>query len=235
MASKTLKEMSAEVTSVTQTLMEKLSCIQNELKAPKNQWNDYGKYKYRNCEDILEALKPICKKYRTTLIINDDIQVVGTRTYVIATATLYEWDTGEKISTNAYARESENKKGMDDSQITGSTSSYARKYALNGLFNIDDTKDADADTQMFETKDEPSENQNTIKNTKQTIMDLMILWGKQRKRMEELDINYRSPALSNWFIKATGSDNQEATEDIAHMKKLTTAYQALIDNKEKTL
>lgn len=68
-----------------------------------------------------------------------------------------------------------------------------------------------------------------------TIMDLMILWGKQRKRMEELDINYRSPALSNWFIKATGSDNQEATEDIAHMKKLTTAYQALIDNKEKTL
>lgn len=126
-------------------LIVKLSKIQNELKAPKNQYNSFGKYNYRNCEDILEAVKPICAKYRTSLILNDSIQMIGDRFYIKATATLLDWDSIDTIDGTAYARESVTKKGMDDSQVTGATSSYARKYALNGLFNIDDTKDFDID------------------------------------------------------------------------------------------
>ena len=121
--------------------MKELIAIQSELKAPKNQWNDFGKYNYRSAEDILEAVKPLLKKYNCHLTISDEMVVLGERYYVKATATLAK--EGESISTTAYAREEESKKGMDSSQITGSTSSYARKYALNGLFCIDDTKDSD--------------------------------------------------------------------------------------------
>ena len=112
-------------------LFEKLSAIQNELKAPKNQYNSFGKYNYRSCEDILEGVKPLCRKYRTTLIIGDTLELIGDRYYIKATATLYDLDSNKSISNTAYARESENKTGMDASQITGATSSYARKYALN--------------------------------------------------------------------------------------------------------
>lgn len=121
---------------------ERLIHIQGELKAPKSQENKFGGYKYRSCEDILEAVKPLLKKEKVTLTISDDIIEVGGRVYVKATATLSDGE--DTISTSAFAREAETKKGMDDSQITGSASSYARKYALNGLFAIDDTKDADA-------------------------------------------------------------------------------------------
>ena len=126
-------------------LLEKLSEIQNELKAPKGQYNSFGKYKYRSCEDILEALKPILKENRTSLVISDDLENIGERYYIKATATIYDLDSDTTLSNTAYARDEENKKGMDGSQITGTASSYARKYALNGLFNIDDTKDADTD------------------------------------------------------------------------------------------
>lgn len=131
-------------------IYEKLLNIQNELKAPKGQYNSFGKYKYRSCEDILEALKPLCFKYKASLILSDKIICVGERYYVEATATLIDVENRvEKEDTavrnTALARESLEKKGMDDSQITGTASSYARKYALNGLFNIDDTKDADTD------------------------------------------------------------------------------------------
>lgn len=125
-------------------IYEKLSAIQNELKAPKNQFNKFGNYKYRNCEDILEAVKPICAKNKATLVVYDEIVNVGDRYYVKAIARLYDQESEQYIEASASAREEENKKGMDASQITGSTSSYARKYALNGLFNIDDTKDSDA-------------------------------------------------------------------------------------------
>ena len=121
---------------------EKLNLIQTKLSVPKNQRNSFGNYNYRSCEDILEALKPLLKETETSLTINDDLVCIGNRYYVKATATLHSGE--ENISTNGFARESENKKGMDDSQITGATSSYARKYALNGLFCIDDTKDADS-------------------------------------------------------------------------------------------
>lgn len=127
-------------------IYEKLTLIQNELKAPKNQYNSFGKYKYRSCEDILEGLKPVLKKYKATLYISDSIEMIGDRIYVKAEASLIDCENqAECISNTAYARESDDKRGMDASQVTGATSSYARKYALNGLFLIDDTKDADTD------------------------------------------------------------------------------------------
>lgn len=123
--------------------MDALQKIQAELKAPKGQYNSFGKYAYRSAEDILEAVKPLLKKNKAELILSDEIVEVGGRIYVKATAMLNA--DGEKAVVNAYAREPEQKKGMDESQITGTASSYARKYALNGLFLIDDTKDADTD------------------------------------------------------------------------------------------
>ena len=123
--------------------MNRLINIQSKLKAPKNQKNTFGNYYYRSCEDILEAVKPLLQEEKLSLVISDEIINVGTHFYVKATAKLFD-DTGkELVSTSANAREEETKKGMDASQITGSTSSYARKYALNGLFAIDDNKDAD--------------------------------------------------------------------------------------------
>lgn len=125
--------------------MKKLIDIQTELKAPKSQFNKFGGYNYRNCEDILEAVKPLLAKHECFLNISDEIILIGNRYYVKATAALINAD-GQKIAQScALAREEETKKGMDGSQITGAASSYARKYALNGLFCIDDTKDADSD------------------------------------------------------------------------------------------
>lgn len=126
------------------SIAETLIAIQTELKAPKNQYNSFGKYNYRSWEDILEGLKPVLKKHDATLYITDEIVQIGDRYYVKATATLITKDGGS-IENHAFARESDDKKGMDASQVTGATSSYARKYALNGLFLIDDTKDADTD------------------------------------------------------------------------------------------
>ena len=122
---------------------EKLIAIQSELKAPKSQYNNFGKYAYRNCEDILESLKPLLKEHKSTIYISDEIVTVLERFYVKATVTFIDVETGEKIINTAYAREEEDKKGMDGSQVTGASSSYARKYALNGMFAIDDTKDSD--------------------------------------------------------------------------------------------
>lgn len=123
--------------------MKELINIIAELKAPKGQFNAFGKYKYRSCEDILEAVKPLCVKNNVLLTITDDIVLIGDRFYVKATATVTNLD-GVCVSASALAREEDTKKGMDGSQVTGASSSYARKYALNGLFCIDDTKDADA-------------------------------------------------------------------------------------------
>jgi hypothetical protein len=121
----------------------KLVKVQNELKAPKSQYNSFGKYSYRNCEDILEALKPLLNEVKAIVNISDEIILIGERYYVKATVKFIDAETGEVVEASAMAREEETKKGMDASQLTGSTSSYARKYALNGLFAIDDTKDAD--------------------------------------------------------------------------------------------
>mgnify|MGYP002769077043 CR=1 FL=1 len=124
---------------------DKLLAIQAELKAPKGQYNSFGKYNYRSCEDILEAVKPLCKAHNALVMISDELEYINGRFYVKAVATFADAETGENVYVSAYAREADSKKGMDESQVTGTASSYARKYALNGLFCIDDAKDADTD------------------------------------------------------------------------------------------
>ena len=152
--------------------MLELLKIQTELKAPKTQFNKFGGYQYRSCEDIVEALKPLQEKYKCVVLLNDELVIIGDRYYIKATATIIN-EKGDKLSVSALAREPEIKKGMDESQITGSSSSYARKYALNGLFAIDDTKDADATNNQG---NEPSKNQ------KQTL----ILTLEQKRDITEL-------------------------------------------------
>lgn len=135
------------------SVYEKLIAVQSELKAPKNQRNSFGNYNYRSCEDILEALKPVLAKHKATVFISDNPSVrENLWTYIEATATFVDIESGESVRVTAYAREAEMKKGMDVSQVTGSASSYARKYALNGLFLIDDTKDADTDEHRQQTR-----------------------------------------------------------------------------------
>lgn len=135
----------AAVENASISIRSKQLAIQNELKAPRSKFNSFGNYWYRSCEDILEAVKPLCLKYSAVIDISDDLVFVGDRYYVRSTVTLTDIETGDSIVSAAYAREAESKKGMDASQVTGLTSSYARKYALNGLLCIDDTKDADTD------------------------------------------------------------------------------------------
>lgn len=136
------------------SINQKLLNIQTELKAPKGQKNKFGNYMYRSCEDILEAVKPLLKENRVTLQLTDEIVFLGNRYYIKATAILKDTEEKTMIENTAYARESETKKGMDDSQITGTASSYARKYALNGLFCIDDTKDADTNEYKNQQQDD---------------------------------------------------------------------------------
>ncbi len=126
------------------SVYDKLFNIQQKLNAPKNQRNNFGNYNYRSCEDILEAVKPLLSENKCVLKLSDEIIYTGERYHVKAIATLTDIETGEKESANGWAREEESKKGMDGSQITGASSSYARKYALNGLFCIDDNKDSDS-------------------------------------------------------------------------------------------
>lgn len=133
-------------------IYEKLAMIQDEMKVPKNLYNSFGNYYFRNAETIKAAAKPICKKYKTTLVVTEKPIQVGDRHYIEATATLYDWESNEKAEATASAREPENKKGMDDSQISGTAGSYASKYAMNGLFGLDDIKDADTEEYANETK-----------------------------------------------------------------------------------
>lgn len=153
-------------------IYEKLLKIQTELKAPKGQTNKFGGYKYRSCEDILEAVKPLCEKHKVALMLTDTMEQLGERYYIKARAVLIDTESEkvEHIDNTAYARESETKKGMDDSQITGTASSYARKYALNGLFCIDDTKDADTN----EFKEETEYKSQTITKVQEQSLDKAI-------------------------------------------------------------
>ena len=142
---------------------KKLLAIQSELKAPKSQRNNFGNYNYRSCEDILEAVKPLCVKHECVLTLTDEMVEIGGRVYVKATATISSVDKPSiNFQATAYAREADTKKGMDESQITGAASSYARKYALNALFLIDDTRDADA-TNRHETTEPEKGNIESIR------------------------------------------------------------------------
>ena len=151
---------------------EKIREVQTQIKAPKNLYNSFGKYKYRNAEGILEAVKPYLSGYNLCLTLSDEIVQVGERYYVRATATIYDGMGSGSMSVSAYAREAVAKKGMDDSQITGTASSYARKYALNGLFLLDDTKDADTDENRIERENRQAEK--TISKTEAKALYAML-------------------------------------------------------------
>lgn len=156
-------------------ITRKLAIIQQELIAPKNQYNNFGKYNYRSCEDILEGLKPCLKKVGAAVTVSDEIVLIGERYYIKATATLRDEETTDVISNTAYARESEDKKGMDASQVTGATSSYARKYALNGLFCIDDVKDADSrDNRQKEAEEQKEAEKKQKEIEKQLISEVKV-------------------------------------------------------------
>lgn len=148
-----------KITDSQVVLIQRVGDIQHKLKAPKGQYNSFGKYNYRSCEDILEGVKPLLKEHNLALLIDDEIVQIGERYYVKATAKIT--DGREIVSATAYAREPDTKKGMDESQITGATSSYARKYALNALLCIDDTKDADT---MDNNKKPVQQTQETVYN-----------------------------------------------------------------------
>ena len=159
-------------------IYEKLNKIQSELKAPKGQYNKFGKYSYRSCEDILEALKPHLLKYGCVVTLTDDMQLIGERYYLKTTATITDADSGKSVSNVALAREDKERAGMSESQITGTASSYARKYALNGLFLIDDTKDADTDEYHEQTTDEKQKEDPKVAAAKAKANDVKKLLMK---------------------------------------------------------
>lgn len=172
-------------------LHEKLLAIQTKLKAPKGQYNSFGKYSYRSAEDILEAVKPLNAEQGVLLTITDEIKEIGGRVYVVATATVS--DGTDTLQVSAFAREPENKKGMDESQITGATSSYARKYALNGLYAIDDNKDADTDEHKQQQDNAPKKQQAQKQQQQQekgfTEQELHELVEKYVRNIEALGVD----------------------------------------------
>lgn len=164
------------------TLIEKLVCIQDELKAPKGQRNTFGKYNFRSCEDILEAVKPILKKYEATITLSDEVVVIGDRYYIRATARLSDKDN-PYYEVTAYAREDSEVKGMSQAQVTGSTSSYARKYALNGLFAIDNTDDPDTEEVTAKREDKtPTLDEKLVQESKGLgIYDKIFEYAESKK------------------------------------------------------
>jgi hypothetical protein len=189
--------------------MKELIRIQNELKAPKGQYNSFGKYSYRSCEDILEAVKPLLSSYDCILTLSDEITLVGERYYVKATAILMN-GASEKVEVTAYAREEEDKKGMDGSQITGAASSYARKYALNGLFCIDDTKDSD--TTKTEAKSKKSVQAKAEATHTNADLELALQEMKEAKTVEGLQgvwIRWRAFQSNAEFMKLKDAKKKE--------------------------
>ena len=206
--------MSEEKLNLTQRLLN----AQSELKAPKGQYNNFGKYKYRSAEDILEAVKPINAKHGVLLTITDEPVLVGDWHYIKATATIT--DGTESIVVTAYARESLNKKGMDDSQITGTASSYARKYALNGLYLIDDTKDADTDEYRNQGNKAPavkSATQAEIGNLKKEIIAFSKLMAEQGKDVKPEQVEQTLNITD--YAKLNSEDVKEAVNKLKGWSK----------------
>ncbi len=170
----------------------KLAAVQQELKVPKSQYNDFGKYKYRSAEGILEAVKPLLAQYGILLTLEDTIEQCGERYYIKAVATLYDLEDNSHLTVSASARESDSKKGMDSSQLTGTASSYARKYCLNGLFLLDDAKDAD--TNEFQTETSVS----SIEALKRTV--------KKECENKGIDINKWLQKNNRTIDTVTGSE-----------------------------
>lgn len=207
-----------------------LMAVQSELKAPKGQENTFGKYRYRSAEDILEAVKPLLKTNGLYLRISDTVELIGERYYVKATVTAVDIATGDTESSTAYAREQQDKKGMDAAQVTGATSSYARKYALNALFGIDDTKDADTDeyarTGHSATREGRSKTQaqQPAQNTSQ--QDEMHA-ARQKLSAEMKRIGATKEEVVAVCIKLFGKSSS-ASLSVAEMKKLTANLAAEI-------
>lgn len=174
-------------------IYEKLLTIQQELKAPKGQYNSFGKYYYRSCEDILEAVKPLCIAQKAVLVLLDEITEIGGRVYVKATAKLIDTESSGSVTNTAFAREDESKKGMDGAQITGTASSYARKYALNGLFCIDDSKDADTN----EYKEQQGQEKQEQHPTAQQVAELMALAKQKGVAVESIVNGYKLQKLED--------------------------------------
>ena len=204
--------------------MDKLIKIQSELKAPKGQYNSFGKYKYRSAEDILEAVKPLCVKHNVLLTLTDSIELIGERYYVKATARVS--DGTKAVEVTALAREDLDKKGMDGSQITGTASSYARKYALNGLFCIDDTKDADTDEYTAKTqgKKDPDAKKD----------------AEKKKELETTAISAAEAKTLKGLIEMTGTDEKKllksykaATIEALSKAQWAQAVKILSERKEK--
>ena len=183
------------------TIHQKLIEVQEELKAPKGQYNSFGKYYFRSTEDIVEALKPLLIKRGLLLLMYDEIELIGSRIYVVSTADLT--DGAANIKVSARARESETKKGMDDSQITGTASSYARKYALNGMFLIDDSKDADTPEYSGQMN-----NQQQSKQPKQTGVTLDAVKTALNDLVKKTNGDYTK--ISAYLLKQVGADNFNA-------------------------
>lgn len=207
-------------------ILKKTFDIQQELKVPKNQRNTFGNYNFRNCEDIMEASKPICAKHNCLLTCSDELIQVGDRYYVKATATLFDIDSEESISTSACAREEETKKGMDASQITGASSSYARKYALNGLLQLDDNKDAD--TNEYKKQQNKGNQKSTVK--------------KVDKPIEMIDAN-QIKVIHTLFTKIEKSESQvfknftndKAKENVYNQYKIKSSKELTKENANKMI
>ena len=187
-------------------IYKKLLNIQCELKSPKSQFNAFGKYNYRSCEDILESLKPLLNKYKLTVILSDEIVLIGDRYYLKATAKIVDIEDGLSIENYSYAREDETKKGQDLAQVTGSVSSYARKYALNGLFAIDDTKDSDAT--------------NKHDKDKSTQLDISDRWSNGKLTEKQISRLY-AIAYSKGYDRDTVKHHvfKKFTKDVVNMTK----------------
>ena len=204
------------------TVYKKLIKVQQELKAPKNQRNTFGNYNYRSAEDILEALKPVLAAHEATVFISDKVVVKENNcAYIESTATFVDIETGESISTTAFAREAENKKGMDPSQITGSASSYARKYALNGLFLIDDAVDPDSDSHQKITGggSQASNRKFTKDDVTALRLDLVKVATATKKDVNELEA---------WVAQQVGVDNFDAINQLSFAKANALVKQMVV-------
>lgn len=216
------------------SVYQKLLNIQTQLKAPKSQYNSYGKYYYRNCEDILEAVKPLLKKENCTLFLTDEVETIENRFYIKVTVHFVDIDDGTTINVTAFAREEESKKGMDGSQVTGASSSYARKYALNGLFCIDDTKDSDTtnkgEDKPDEAKKEEGEEKKRLANAIKSIDELV----KKLIEVKKVEKNVVTNVIKeNFQKKGKGIANYNAIKDLETATKVYKALQTLYKESEE--
>ena len=224
------------------SVIQKLAGIQRDIEVPKNQFNKFGGYNYRSCEDILKAAKPLLQNNNCILTIQDDIQHISGRFYIMAKAVLTDCETGETFFTMAYAREEESKKGMDGAQVTGSTSSYARKYALNGLFALDDEKDSDATNKHDNNK--PTKPQEDTKPKTQQVSPTKTTSEPQQRKVfglmkqkglsdqEMLDVIFGLFSEKPWseHMEAYGAEGKDFTTGSALKYLLVPEASKLIED-----